>query len=106
MILFGHQHYPYQRLVTATRESVVETPFGKRVAAIRIFCCPTTLQYDAKGNGFYLFDFSSKSQVEWTSIGALRTEGERESPMKQLDRATFDLDAEPTSEEIQGSHRV
>jgi len=107
LILFGHQHYPYQRSVVAKgSRSSIDTPFGCRIAAIRTFCCPTTLQYDAKGNGFYLFDFSSKSRVEWTSIGSLRTEGERSRPMKQLEHRAIELDAELTSDEKVAAYEV
>jgi hypothetical protein len=106
LILFGHQHYPYQRLVVAKGQPQVDTPFGRRVAALRAFCCPTTLQYDAKGNGFYLFDFSSRSQVEWVSMGALRAEGEGLRPLKQLQRSVIDMDAEPTNDEKLESYQV
>ena len=73
---------------------------------MRTFCCPTTLQYDAKGNGFYVFDFSAKAQVEWTSIGSLRVDDESPRALKQLDRSTFDLDAEPTADENETRYDV
>ncbi len=134
LILFGHQHYPYQRVVVAQGLQSIHTPFGHRTAAIRTFCCPTTLQYDAKGNGFYLFDFLSKCdadshdsqktaddpqgkagepqanspkwQIEWTSIGSLRTDGADARPMKQFDRKIVDLDAEPTADEKVDAYEV
>ena len=51
LVLFGHNHYRYQRLVQCNTPS----------KALRAFCCPTTLELSEKhGNGFYVFDFPDK----------------------------------------------
>lgn len=109
LILFGHQHYPYQRLVTrvpaAGAASPVIGPLGPPSEHMRAFCCPTTLQHDAPANGFYVFDFLSENQFEWTMHGSHRVNGQLTGPMKQLQQRRFDLSKEPTPEELDQQHR-
>ncbi|SEP41542.1 3',5'-cyclic AMP phosphodiesterase CpdA [Rhodospirillales bacterium URHD0017] len=47
IVLFGHNHYPYQRAV-----QLADPP-----KALWAFCCPTTLEPCEHGNGFHVFDF-------------------------------------------------
>ncbi|HKE93164.1 MAG TPA: metallophosphoesterase [Povalibacter sp.] len=53
LILFGHQHFPYRRVIALDEK---DGPFGK-ARYMRAFCCPTTLERSEHGNGFYVFDF-------------------------------------------------
>lgn len=53
LILFGHQHLPYRRVVSFGEG---DGAFGK-ARYMRAFCCPTTLERSLHGNGFYVFDF-------------------------------------------------
>ena len=103
LILFGHQHFLYHRLVTRlpTGDTAqAGAPVNLRSQHMRAFCCPTTLQYDAPANGFYVFDFPSESQVEWTMYGSYRVGSQLASPMKQLQQRSFDLYQPPTQEEL------
>lgn len=109
LILFGHQHYPYQRLVTRLSDpgsaAPATAPMVGRSEHMRAFCCPTALQYDAPANGFYVFDFLSENQFEWTMYGSHRVGGQLAGPMKQLQQRSFDLSAEPTPEELDQQYR-
>ena len=63
LILFGHQHVPYYRLVTRPKDLSTSTPFGAAPAEIHCFCCPSTLEHKASNNGFYIFDFFDENKV-------------------------------------------
>lgn len=107
--LFGHQHYPYQRLVTRTPAmgvTQVTTPFGPSPGYLRAFCCPTTLQYDAPANGFYVFDFVSEAQVDWTLYGSRRVEGTLSGAMQPMQQRTFDISAPPEAAESEQQYAV
>ena len=106
LVCFGHQHYPYRRLVAADKRTTIATPFGNRVAALRAFCCPTALQYDAKGNGFYIYDIVDEATVVWTSIGSLRSEGRLTGPMEHIESESIQLDGEPEPDERATQHVV
>lgn len=106
LILFGHQHYPYQRLVLDKGAPVAASPFGPGTGHMRAFCCPTTLQYDAPANGFYVFDFESETHIEWAMYGNFRVEGRPAAPMKLLQRKSFDLSAAPSAEEFEESYAL
>jgi 3',5'-cyclic AMP phosphodiesterase CpdA len=50
LVLFGHDHNSYRRVVYRPSDA----------AGLRAFCCPTTLEHSEKGTGFYVFDFLTK----------------------------------------------
>jgi hypothetical protein len=104
LILFGHQHYPYQRLVTRSPSLGMATEsesIGLPSKHMRAFCCPTTLQYDAPANGFYVFDFLSESRFEWMMYASHRDgdSGKLIGEMKQIRQRSFDLSKEPSEDE-------
>jgi hypothetical protein len=73
MVLFGHQHFAYQR--TATSGAAGQTPFGP-VAPVYFFCCASTSEYSVKKPGFYLYDIGTSGvdayQFEWSGEGFTR----------------------------------
>ena len=71
LILFGHQHFPYQRLIKPDCAAEVRGPFGP-IKAIHAFCCPTTLEFTAPANGFYVFDFIDKTNLTMDSYVSTR----------------------------------
>nr|WP_259372055.1 metallophosphoesterase [Caldimonas mangrovi] len=101
LVLFGHQHDPYQRLILDKVTPAAASPFGPGAGYMRAFCCPTTLQYDAPANGFYVFDFESETRVEWSMHGNQRVDGQPAAPMKLLQRKSFDLSVPPSAEELE-----
>jgi len=106
LALFGHQHYPYRRTAVLNKGSEVETPFGRRLAVVRNFCCPTTLQYDAKGNGFYVFDFKDRSSLDWSLIGAMRSDGRLVGAMKDIEGGSVELDGGLSEAERLSSYSI
>jgi predicted MPP superfamily phosphohydrolase len=109
LVLFGHQHKPYWRLIEAPPDAASpETPFGLASRYLRAFCCPTTLQYDAPGYGFYVFDFLSATEIEWSMFGwtMKKDESATAGPLQRLDSRIYDLSAEPTKEEVLRAYRV
>jgi hypothetical protein len=128
LILFGHQHDPYQRLVirspsldTAAGSASMDSHSKDKSAFLilpnldtaaksalikfqskymRAFCCPSTLQYDVLVNGFYVFDFISESQFEWAMYRSLRIDGPLAGPMRQVKQKSFDLSRGPTQDEL------
>jgi hypothetical protein len=77
-----------------------------QAAALRAFCAPTALQYDAKGNGFYVFDFIDPTHVVWTLIGSMRSEGRRLGPMEHLESVTFGLDDMSDAGELETHYEI
>jgi 3',5'-cyclic AMP phosphodiesterase CpdA len=71
LLLFGHQHLPYHRLIVPEDRRVVASPFGD-ANAIHAFCCPSTMEYSAPNNGFYVFDFFDKTKVSMDSFVSMR----------------------------------
>jgi len=109
LVLFGHQHFPYQRLIVPDSRRAVASPFGD-VNAIRAFCCPTTLEYSAPGNGFYVFDFFDKTKVSMDSYVSMRND-KRDSLRFTPDARTscsFDLalDSALSEEDIKSAYRL
>jgi DNA repair exonuclease SbcCD nuclease subunit len=58
LVLFGHQHLQYN-LKHSPSDSITKTPFG-RPNEVYFLCCPSTLEYSEKRNGFYVMNFDSK----------------------------------------------
>jgi hypothetical protein len=99
LVLFGHQHYPYQRLIRFTGANDFKSPFGVSRPYIRAFCCPTTLQYDAPAYGFYVFDFPTASAFEWTMFAAEPEPGFSASPLRRKDGREIHFATEPSDKE-------
>jgi 3',5'-cyclic AMP phosphodiesterase CpdA len=74
LVLFGHQHFPYSRMIVPESGGAVTSPFGD-IKSIRAFCCPTTLEHKAPSNGFYVFDFFDKAKVSMNSYVSMRIDG-------------------------------
>jgi hypothetical protein len=134
LILFGHQHDPYQRLVIRslssdrTVENVsIEYPSKDKSASIikpsletdakstaseslsrymHAFCCPSTLQYDVPDKGFYIFDFHSENHFEWIMYQRQLIDDQRVGPMEEVERMSYDLSRELTQDEIDKAHKV
>jgi 3',5'-cyclic AMP phosphodiesterase CpdA len=106
LILFGHQHFPYRRLIKLKNMDEVQGPFGA-IKAIYAFCCPTTLEFKAPSNGFYVFDFFDKANVTIDSYISMR-DGKKNSMGFTRDTKTsrsYDL-AAPDQSDLESAYTV
>jgi len=107
LLLFGHQHFPYHRLIVPKDGLPVTSPFGD-TNAIHAFCCPTTLEYSGPGNGFYIFDFFDKTKVSMDSYVSMRNDKRDSLPFTRDARTScsFDLAAAPSDEDLKSAYVV
>jgi 3',5'-cyclic AMP phosphodiesterase CpdA len=105
LLLFGHQHLPYHRVIVPSDQLPVTSPFGE-THAIYAFCCPTTLEYSAPGNGFYVFDFFDKTNVSLDSYVLMHNGRQDLLPFTRDARTsfTFDLAALPSDEGLKSAY--
>jgi hypothetical protein len=59
LILFGHMHVPYYRVIK--HNSIPESI--NSCQEMHAFCCPSTLEYTVKEKGFYVFDFIDNNNI-------------------------------------------
>lgn len=74
LVLFGHQHDQYYRIVRQEGRISIDTPFGASPAAIHGFCCPSALEHTEPENGFYVFDFLDEKTVSFDFYSSKRNE--------------------------------
>jgi hypothetical protein len=68
LVLFGHdhhQHYETWEPTGAKDSEVSKNVFGEANKPLHLFCCPSTLEINAKPNGFYTFDIHDKERITW-----------------------------------------
>jgi Calcineurin-like phosphoesterase len=96
LVLSGHDHRAYQRLVVPIARDAgaepkpqhpddvtgVMSPFGL-TRSLRTFCCPTTLEASGDENGFYVFDFMDKDKV---SLGLYVSKRSGQETLTPFDR--------------------
>ncbi len=108
LVLFGHQHEQYHRLVTLRappdkskdeiKISMIKTPFGDMAAAIHAFCCASTLEYTVCRKGFYTFDFPDEKSVTMSCFVSEKDSKGKSGPFNRDDSRTFNL-SNPDMEE-------
>lgn len=99
LVLFGHLHVPYYRIVMVKASGAdmkkfaeIDTPFGTMPLVIHGFCCASTMVSTVSENGFYLFDFYDEKKVS-VDFYSSKTEDKKQSgPFIRVSEKCRDID--------------
>jgi hypothetical protein len=73
LVLFGHEHENYNE---RQQREIVERG-EKRVHTIRFVCCPSTSEYSADKNGYYMINFDANEYLmtlnEWNGTAFMKS---------------------------------
>jgi 3',5'-cyclic AMP phosphodiesterase CpdA len=95
LILFGHKHYPYRRVVR----------YRDSLKGLLAFCCPTTLELSKHGNGFHILDFMDRDTFSFDFYLSRMPNGVS-TPFDRCARLSgkFQLNKEFTEDEFKEAH--